>query len=74
MGCFYHGCTCQMAKKEAIAHIVKFWQERRTFDAERKNFIIGKGFEIVWKCLWWRQVRVDKTLKERWSIDNGSLL
>ena len=65
MGCFYHGCNCQMAKKEANAHIVKFWQEWRTFDAERKIFIIGKGFEIVevWECLRWKQVRDDKTLK-----------
>ena len=71
MGCFYHGCNCQMAKKKLKAHTVKFWQERRTFDAERKNFIIGKAFEIVevWECLWWKQVRDDKTLKEHLKIN-----
>ena len=42
MGYFYHGCDCQMVKIEANAHIVKRWHERRKFDIERKNFIIGK--------------------------------
>ena len=53
MGCFYHGCNGQMAKKEANAHIVKRWHERRKFNAERKNFIMGKRYEIVeiWECL-----------------------
>ena len=71
MGCFYHGCDCQMVKKEANAHIVKRWHERRKFDAERKNFIIGKGYEKVeiWECLWWKPVRDDKTLKERLKIN-----
>ena len=71
MGSFYHGCNCQMAKNEADAHIVKFWRERRKFDAERKNFIIGKGFEIVevWECLWWKQVRDDKTLKKHLKMN-----
>ena len=41
MGCFYHGCYCQMAKKEANAYIVKLWQERRKFAAEGKNILIG---------------------------------
>ena len=54
MGCFYHGCDCQMVKKEVYAHIVKRWHERRRFDAERKNLIIGRGYEIVevWECHW----------------------
>ena len=54
MGCFYHGSDCQMVKKESNAHIVKRWHERRRFDAERKNLIIGRGYEIVevWECHW----------------------
>ena len=71
MGCFYHGCDCQMVKKEANANIVKRWHERRKFDAERKNFIIGKGYEIVEvsESLWWKQVRDDKTLKAHLKIN-----
>ena len=45
MICFYHGCDCQMVKKETNALIVKRWHERRKLDAERKHFIIGKGYE-----------------------------
>ena len=71
MGCFHNGYKRQKAKREANADIVNFWKERRTFDAERKTFIIGKGFEIVevWKCLGWKQARDDKTLKEHLKIN-----
>ena len=60
-----------MVRIKVNAHIVKRWHEGRKFDAERKNFIIGKRYEIVkiWDCLWWKQVRDDKTMKERLKID-----
>ena len=55
LGCFCHGCDCQMAQKEANAHIVKLWHERRRFEAERKKnhfevfeiFCRGSGMPLV---------------------------
>ena len=66
MGCFYHGCDCQQ-KEKVTSEILKRWKKRKNYDAERKEYIIGKGFQVIeiWECCWWKQVKDDKDIRER---------
>ena len=70
MGCFYHGCDCQQ-KEEGTSEIRKGWKKRKNYDAERKKYIIGNGFEVIeiWECCWWKQVREDKDIGDRLRTD-----
>ena len=54
MGCYYHFCPCQEACPSLTDTDIERGVKKRQQDEMRRNYIQGKGYQIVemWECEW----------------------
>ena len=65
MGCYYHYCPCQEARPSLTDEEVQRGIKRREQDDMRREYIRGKGYEVVemWECEWWNLYRTEASVK-----------
>ena len=74
MGCFYHYCLCQEARRPSLSEEdIERGNKKREMDQMRKQYIKEKGVNVVemWECEWWNLYKattcVKKHLRESFS-------
>ena len=65
MGCYFHYCPCQEARKSLTDNEIMKGIKKREKDQMRKVYIQQKGYKIIEirECQWWELYRTDVTVK-----------
>ena len=66
MGCFFHYCPCKKARPCLTEDYIERGNKKLEMDQMRKQYIKGKGFNVVemWECQWWNLYRTTTCVRE----------
>ena len=65
MGCYFHFCPCQEARRSLTDDDIKRGIKKRELDELRKDYIREKGYSVEekWECSWWDQFKNNVDVK-----------